>query len=66
LLGIKPGEPVKVSIGKAVYELEAALRPDVPRGVALMPAGIPPVDGASIPAQGQVTPVNTTVYGAVR
>jgi NADH-quinone oxidoreductase subunit G len=66
LLGIKPGEPVKVSIGKAVYELEAALRPDVPRGVALMPAGIPPVDGASMPAQGQVTPVNTTVYGAVR
>jgi hypothetical protein len=55
-----------VSIGNAIHELEAALRPDVPRGVALIPAGIPPVDGASIPAQGQVTPVNTTVYGAVR
>jgi NADH-quinone oxidoreductase subunit G len=62
-MGIKPGELMKVSIGSSVYELELSLRPDVPRGVALIPAGIPPIDGIPLPARGKPVPAAAMVQG---
>jgi len=63
LLGVKSGELIKVTIGDSVHELEASLRTDVPRGVALLPAGIPPVDNLSLPARGRLSPLRAAVYG---
>ncbi|HMF76397.1 MAG TPA: hypothetical protein VK604_12100, partial [Bryobacteraceae bacterium] len=65
-IGVKPGELMKVSIGNSVYELELLMRPDVPRGVALLPAGIPPIDGISLPARGALTPAAATVDGVTK
>lgn len=61
-MGFKTGEPVKVSIGSSVYHLDVALRPDVPRGVALLPAGLTPIDGTPLPAPGKLTQAAATVH----
>jgi NADH-quinone oxidoreductase subunit G len=53
-LGVKTGDLTRVAIDGSIYDLEASLRPDVPLGVALLPAGIAPVDGASLPAPGKL------------
>jgi NADH-quinone oxidoreductase subunit G len=65
-IGVKPGELMRVVIGSSVYELELSLRPDVPRGVALLPVGIPPIDGVSLPAPGKLTPAAATVHGLTK
>jgi NADH-quinone oxidoreductase subunit G len=65
-IGVKPGELMRVAIGSSVYELEVSLRPDVPRGVALLPAGIPPLDGVSLPAPGKLAPAAATVQGVTK
>jgi NADH-quinone oxidoreductase subunit G len=65
-IGVNPGELMKVVIGSSVYELELVLRPDVPRGVALLPAGIPPIDGISLPAPGKLAPAGATVQGVTK
>jgi NADH-quinone oxidoreductase subunit G len=65
-MGIKPGELMNVTIGSSVYELELSLRPDVPRGVALIPAGIPPVDGISLAARGKLTSAMAIVQGVTK
>jgi NADH-quinone oxidoreductase subunit G len=63
LLGIKSGELIKVSVGDSVYELAVSLQPDVPRGVAVVPAGIAPLGGISLPAQAKLEPLSAAVYG---
>jgi NADH-quinone oxidoreductase subunit G len=65
-MGFKPGEMIKVAIGNSVYELELAIRADIPRGVAVLPAGIAPIDGISLPARGTLTPVAATVDGVTK
>jgi NADH-quinone oxidoreductase subunit G len=62
LLGVKSGELITLTVGDATYALEVCLRPDVPRGVALVPAGIPPVEGLSLPARGKLTPAGAAVH----
>ena len=62
-MGIKQGELMKVAIGSSVYELELCLRPDVPRGLAIVPAGIPPLAGISFPDRGKLTPAAASVEG---
>jgi NADH-quinone oxidoreductase subunit G len=56
-MGFKSGELINVTISSSVYQLEVTLRPDVPRGVALVPAGMPPLDGIGLPAHGKLAPV---------
>jgi NADH-quinone oxidoreductase subunit G len=56
-MGFQSGEQIKVTIGSSVYQLEVALRPDVPRGVAIVPAGVLPLDGVGPPARGNLAPV---------
>jgi NADH-quinone oxidoreductase subunit G len=65
-LGIRTGEPIKVSIGDSVYELEVSVRPDVPRGVALLPAGMTPIGGTPLPAPAKLAPVATSVQGVMK
>jgi NADH-quinone oxidoreductase subunit G len=65
-MGVKTGELMRVAIGNSVYELELSLRPDVPRGVALLPAGITPIDGLSLPASGALAPAAATVHGVTK
>jgi NADH-quinone oxidoreductase subunit G len=65
-IGVKPGELMRVAIGSAAYELELVLRSDVPRGMALLPAGIPPLDGISLPAPGRLTPAAATLHGVTK
>jgi NADH-quinone oxidoreductase subunit G len=66
LLGVRQGEAIKITVGSSAYELEVTLRTDVPRGLALIPVGIPPVDGLSLPYHGKLLPVRAAVYGAVK
>jgi NADH-quinone oxidoreductase subunit G len=62
LLGVKSGELITLTMGGASYALEICLLSDVPRGVALVPAGIPPVESLSLPARGKLTPVGAAVH----
>ena len=50
LLGAKAGEQIKVAVEGALFELEVTLRADLPRGIAGLPAGLPPLDGVILPA----------------
>jgi NADH-quinone oxidoreductase subunit G len=50
LLGAKSGEQIKVSVDGSQFELEVMLRADLPRGVAGLPAGFPPLEGVMMPA----------------
>ncbi len=43
LSGVNAGEQIKVSIEGSQFELEVVLRADLPRGVAGLPAGLPPI-----------------------
>jgi NADH-quinone oxidoreductase subunit G len=50
LLCAKVGDPTKVMLESSLFELEVVLRADLPRGVAGLPAGLPPLDGVILPA----------------
>jgi NADH-quinone oxidoreductase subunit G len=39
LLGIRDSESIQVTLGEETFELPAVVRPDLPRGVACLPAG---------------------------
>jgi NADH-quinone oxidoreductase subunit G len=56
LLGLESGEAASVTVGNAVYEITLSLRHDVPRGVALIPAGIPNVENMSSYARVNIAP----------
>jgi NADH-quinone oxidoreductase subunit G len=56
LLGAKSGEQIKVAVGSSQFELEVMLRADLPRGVAGLPAGLPPLDGVILPSFCKLAP----------
>jgi NADH-quinone oxidoreductase subunit G len=56
-MGVKSGEVINVIVGGSTYELELSLRTDIPSGVAVLPAGIPPLEGLALPARGKLSPV---------
>jgi NADH-quinone oxidoreductase subunit G len=62
-MGVKSGELIKLTIGTLTYELEASLRPDIPRGVAVLPAGIPPLESPILPSRGKLAPAAAAVQG---
>jgi NADH-quinone oxidoreductase subunit G len=61
LLGVKASEQIKVTADGAQFELEVMLRADLPRGVAGLPAGLPPLDGALLPAFCKLSPIGAEV-----
>ncbi|MBV9295266.1 MAG: NADH-quinone oxidoreductase subunit NuoG, partial [Acidobacteriaceae bacterium] len=60
-LGTGSGELIKVTVGDSVYELPVSLRSEIPHGVALLPVGIPPLNGCSLPARGKLEPVGAVI-----
>ncbi len=59
LLGVKAGEQINVSVEGSQFELEVMLRADLPRGVAGLAAGLPPVEGITLPAIGRLAAAKT-------
>jgi NADH-quinone oxidoreductase subunit G len=49
LVGVKAGERIKIVVEDSQFELEVMLRADLPRGLAGLPAGLPPFDGVQLP-----------------
>lgn len=64
--GFQSGELIKVNVGNSIHELEVSIRPDVPRGVALIPAGLPPVCGLPFPVRITLAPSGSTVQGVAK
>jgi NADH-quinone oxidoreductase subunit G len=56
LLGATAGEQIRVAVEGALLELEVTLRADLPRGVAGLPTGLPPLDGVMLPAFCKLAP----------
>jgi NADH-quinone oxidoreductase subunit G len=67
-LGVNAGEQIKVAVEDSLFELEVVLRADLPRGVAGLPARLPPVEGIVLPAFGKLSPILTelSASGAAR
>jgi NADH-quinone oxidoreductase subunit G len=61
LLGVKAREQIKVTADGAQFELEVMLRADLPRGVAGLPAGLPPLEGVLLPAFYKLSPIGAEV-----
>jgi NADH-quinone oxidoreductase subunit G len=61
--GVNAGEQINVSIEGSLFELEVALRADLPRGVAGLPAGLSPVEGIILPTFCTLAPVLTERSG---
>jgi NADH-quinone oxidoreductase subunit G len=59
LLGVKAGEQINVSVEGSQFEVEVMLRADLPRGVAGLAVGLPPVEGITLPAIGKLAPART-------
>jgi NADH-quinone oxidoreductase subunit G len=67
-LGVNAGEQIKVTVEDSQFELEVVLRVDLPRGVAGLPAGLPPLEGLVLPTYGKLPPCRAelSVSGAAR
>jgi NADH-quinone oxidoreductase subunit G len=61
LLGVKASEQIKVTADGVQFELEVMLRADLPRGVAGLPAGLPPLDSVLLPAFCKLSPIGAEV-----
>ena len=48
------GTEVEVTCASAKFRLPLRIRPDLPRGVAGLPAGVPPLTGIALPAWGTI------------
>jgi NADH-quinone oxidoreductase subunit G len=59
LRGVKAGEQINVSVEGSQFEVEVMLRADLPRGVAGLAVGLPPVEGITLPAIGKLAPART-------
>jgi NADH-quinone oxidoreductase subunit G len=59
LMSIRPGDSVKVILHEEILTLNAVIRPELPRGVACVPAGLPSLEAFTFPAVTQVAEVGT-------
>jgi NADH-quinone oxidoreductase subunit G len=66
LLGLKSGDPATITLGNSVHEFIASLRPDVPRGVVLVPAGMVPINNFSRSVRAKLALARVAAHGAVR
>jgi NADH-quinone oxidoreductase subunit G len=66
LHGVKADEQIKVIVEGSQFDLAVMLRADLPRGVAGLSIGIPPIEGITLPAFGKVAaiPVELSAKGA--
>lgn len=49
-LRVKEGAQIEVSVAGSAQKLPVVVQPDLPKGVAGLPAGVVPVEGAGLPA----------------
>lgn len=59
LVGAKAGERIKIMVEDSQFEVEVMLRADLPRGMAGLPAGLPPFDGMQLPVFCKLASVGT-------
>ena len=55
-LGAAEGRIVTLQLAGAAHRLPVRLVPELPRGLALLPIGLPGLDWAELPAWGRVLP----------
>ena len=48
-LGVQTGQEITVDLAGTRYRLPVKIRPELPKGVAGLPAGVPPLEGISLP-----------------
>jgi len=48
-LGVQTGKDITVDLAGTRYRLPVKIRPELPKGVAGLPAGVPPLEGISLP-----------------
>lgn len=53
-LGYGAGDDAQLHLERTTYWLPVQLRPDLPRGVAGLPAGLPNLEGIMLPAWGEI------------
>lgn len=63
LLGLKPGDPASLTLGSWVREIQVSLRPDVPRGIVLVPAGIMDIGNLSPSTRAKIVPTRAEENG---
>jgi NADH-quinone oxidoreductase subunit G len=56
-LGVNAGDQIRVAVEDSLFQLEVVLRSDLPRGVAGLPAGLPPGEGITLPAFVKLSPI---------
>lgn len=49
-LQVKAGKEIIAYVGGQQYRLPVSIRPELPRGIAGVPAGVPPLEGMALPA----------------
>ncbi len=54
VLGLHAGDAVQVTLDGVTGVVPAILRADLPRGVACLPAGLPPFEGCALPSPGKL------------
>ena len=59
IVGTTDGEQLKMVINGSQFEVEVALREDLPRGLAGIPSGIPPFESVQLPTFCKLLPVES-------
>ena len=62
-LALRPESLAEVKLDGASYRVQVRVRPDIPRGVAALLVGVPPVLGARLPAWGTLRPAELPTEG---
>ncbi|HEX6907364.1 MAG TPA: NADH-quinone oxidoreductase subunit NuoG [Terriglobales bacterium] len=65
-LALRPESLAEVQLENGSYRVQVRIRPDVPRGVAALLVGVPPVVGARLPAWGKLQPAEVPEGGPER
>ncbi|HKC71074.1 MAG TPA: hypothetical protein VKB60_05590, partial [Terriglobales bacterium] len=64
--GLRVESLAEVKLDGAVYRVQVRVRPDVPRGVAALLVGVPPVVSVRLPAWGTLQPAEVPAGGPER
>ena len=62
-LALRPESLAEMKLGGASYRVQVRVRSDIPRGVAALLVGVPPVLGARLPAWGTLRPAELPTEG---
>ncbi len=63
LLALRPESLAEVKVDGSSYRVQVRVRPDMPKGIAALLVGVPPVVGVHLPAWGTLQPAQLPVEG---